>query len=314
MKFEQLYPDVSEKISIGSTYITKGPKLGTCRLCGAITRWMDVLGLFHACSEECLCQAPTEDDAVQQEIALAETARTVTKDILMVVHDQLDFVKQCIDSILATTDHFNLYIWDNGSAAETQAYLTDLMFRFNERLSLMRSEDNIGFIYPNNELAALGDGEFLILLNSDCKVFDGWDKAMTAQFDANPKLGAVGFGGGLLGPDGRGLAAANGSKIDYVSGWCFCMRRAVYQEFGLFDPHLQFAYCEDSDLSLRLKKKGYELYSLHSPLVYHAQNVTVRAVEKEGGIDLKRSFEENHAYFRKKWSSYLSNDRMLLTP
>jgi GT2 family glycosyltransferase len=258
-------------------------------------------------------------DMVKAELKLAEQARDVWKDIIVVVRNQLDYFRQCIQSISHTTAHYHLYVWDNGSNAETQAYIESLVAGYDEdkdgdswKLTTVRSENNTGFIHPNNELVAWGDSEYIVLLNSDTKVFEGWDKAMTGFLDANPDTAQVGYWGGHMGPDGRGFGGSNGYSIDYVPGWCFCIARSTYDQFGLFNKQLRFAYCEDADLSLRLKEAGKKIYALHAPLVHHYQNKTIVEVEREGEIDVAASFAANHEYIKERWRFYLENDRVLL--
>ena len=75
---------------------------------------------------------------------------------------------------------------------------------------------------------------------------------------------------------------------------------------------MKFAYCEDTDLSLRLKEAGHKIYALYAPLVHHYQNKTIKTVEKEGEVDVRASFEHNHEYIKLRWSHYLENDRVML--
>lgn len=334
MKFEHKYPDAgpTQRFEFEYSFVTKMPKLGQCRFCGSFTRWIDVLFQVPVCSEECngaMWRQYRADEKkkstyenfelhfqhVKAELLMAEQSQEASKDILIVVHDQLDYLKACIESIKATTKNYHLYVWDNGSKPDTAAYIEGLMLDCGpgRECTTMRSEENTGFIFPNNEMAGWGEGEFIILLNSDTKVFDYWDKAMTGFLDLHPDVLQVGYWGGHLGPDGRGFGGANGFDIDYVPGWCFCMRRSTFEEFGLFDAvHLRWAYCEDADLSLRLKEAGGRIFALHAPLVHHYQNKTIVEVEKEGLVDVRATFDHNHCYIKERWADYLAKRRVLL--
>lgn len=335
MKFESKYPNASstDRFEFDYSYVTKTPKLGQCRLCGSYTKWFDVLFMQHACSEECLGAMWKQYKSDQQkmsssekldehfsivksELKIAEQARNASKDIIIVVHDQLDYLKQCIDSLRENTSNCHIYIWDNGSRLETKSYIESLVTSCDPNgdwhITSMRSETNIGFIRPNNELVRWGDSEYIILLNSDTKVFAGWDKAMIGLLESNPEVGQVGFWGGHMGPDGRGFGGANGYEVDYIPGWCFCISRNMYNQLGLFDEHLTFAYCEDADLSLRIKESGKKIFALHAPLVHHYQNKTIIEVEKEGQIDVAASFAANHEYIKTRWKKYIEQDRVLI--
>jgi hypothetical protein len=47
-------------------------------------------------------------------------------------------------------------------------------------------------------------------------------------------------------------------------------------------------------------------------LVHHYQNKTVVAVEKEGSLDLRATFDYNHKYIKERWKYYLANERVML--
>lgn len=331
MKFENKYPEATstDQIEFEYSYITKNPKLGNCRWCNSFTKWFDVIFMQHACSEECLgaMWKQYKDDQkksstyenfeshfskVKEELKMIEQARDASKDIIIVVHDQLDYLKQCINSVKEHTKNYHIYIWDNASGKQTADYIEQLVKEGCGTVISMRSDTNTGFIIPNNELVGWGESEYIILLNSDTKVCSGWDKAMTGFLDSHPNVAQIGYWGGHIGADGRGFGGANGYEVDYIPGWCFCISRATYNEYGLFDNQLTFAYCEDADLSLRLKEADKQIYSLHAPLVHHYQNKTIVEVEKEGQIDVAATFEKNHQYIKVRWKDYIENNRVLL--
>jgi GT2 family glycosyltransferase len=249
-------------------------------------------------------------DNLINELKYIEDCVDSSKDIIIPVHDQVDYLKDCVQSIRDTTQNYHLYIWDNASGPETEAYLKDLMYQLPDQVTVMRSETNLGYIYPNNEMAQWGTGEYIILLNSDTKVYEGWDKALLGLLQSDPKVAQVGYLGGLLGEQGDGGRAEWGWDIDYVLGFCSCFPRAIYNRFGLFDPQLRFAYCEDSDFSIRLQEAGYKIYALHLMLVNHFENKTIKAVAEEGVVDCRTNFAYNHEVLRGKWQDYLRHRRV----
>jgi cellulose synthase/poly-beta-1,6-N-acetylglucosamine synthase-like glycosyltransferase len=336
MKFEQKYPTASatDKFEFEYSYITKDVRLGQCAVCGSFTRWIDGRMQKSVCSEECCNefwksnqdhsefrhqQLSLIQKSSETEIALASVSDPVWKDIIIVVRDQLPYLKMCIESVREHTKDYTLYIWDNGSGKETKEYLEQIQKEHvmseskDWDIEVWTSEKNEGFIKPNNRLAHEGQGEYIILLNSDTKVFKHWDTAMVGWLQHNEEVAQVGYWGGHLGPDGRGFGGDNGYEIDYIPGWCFCISRETYNKHGLFDDaNLDFAYCEDADFSLRLLESGKKLYALHVPLVFHYQNKTIQAVRKEGEIDVLSTFNHNHEYISRRWKDYLESKRVLL--
>ena len=134
----------------------------------------------------------------------------------------------------------------------------------------------------------------------------GWTSALCGKLKEEPDVGQVGCLGGLLEADGTGSYTNFGYDVDYIMGWCFCMRREDYRKHGLFDETLRFAYFEDADLSLRLKSLGYKLYAFHDSLVHHYGNKTLASVD----IDLVETIRFNHATFRERWQEYLGSKRV----
>jgi GT2 family glycosyltransferase len=229
------------------------------------------------------------------ELLLQHNSDASVKDIIIIVHDQYEHVKRCIESIRENTKNYRLFVWDNGSKLQTKEYLLNCKIDV-----LIRSETNLGFIIPNNTLASLTDSPYLILLNSDTEVSAGWDEAMLGMLQSDHNIGAVGYQGRLLNKYGIGTSVAFGEKIDYIDGWCLCLPRKIYNKFGLFDQQLKFAYYEDSDLCLRIKKENYKLYALHLNYVKHVGGVTSKTVNEEMPY-FKIFFEHNQNYFMRKW-------------
>lgn len=237
-----------------------------------------------------------------------------TKDIIMVVHNQLDYVKVAVESIIQNTSNFHLYVWDNASDTSVSEFLYDKMYSLEDidgkDMTITRSSENIGFVLPNNELAKIGNSQYIIPINSDTQVYPGWDHYLIGFLQNNPSFLQVGYQGGLLDEKGMGNGADFGEKVDYICGWCFCISRNTYNAFGLFDDKFEFAYCEDADFSLRIKKDGYKIYALHLATVHHSGNKTIKKVQEDGHLFVLDTFKKNHEFMQKKWSEYLAKQRV----
>lgn len=44
-------------------------------------------------------------------------------------------------------------------------------------------------------------------------------------------------------------------KTDYIAGFCFAISSQLMKDYGGFDERFRFGYCEDTDLSIRIRKK-----------------------------------------------------------
>lgn len=244
-------------------------------------------------------------DDMKKELIAGFMCQDAMKDILIVVKDQYEYIQNCIDSICSNTNNFNLYLWDNGSNLETARYLECVAQKNN--CFLVRSEINEGFIKPNNELIKLTTSPYIILLNSDTEVKANWDLTMLGLLQQNSNLAAVGYGGCSLDKNFDGGRVAFGSKIDYIAGWSICIKRDIYDKFGLFDEvNLEFAYCEDADFCLRLKEAGLEIYAINVELVNHYENKTIKSVQtEEFKCFFKECLEKNREYCIKRWKDFL---------
>lgn len=323
MKFEEINLDaaVGTVHDEKGTPITKVEVIRDCDHCHSYTRWYVESLSAYICSQECLIgkRKGTEPPVqvyldkyrplLMKEMECFEGFVDDPKDILVVVHNQLDLLKECVEAIQKHTRNYKLYIWDNASDEDTSFYIAELAERGG--CEYLRSPRNQGFIEPNNEMARWGQGEYIILLNSDTRVAERWSDLLLSYLQKNTEVAAVGYGGGLLDESGQGGTNTVGPDIDFVNGWCLCFSRKTYQEFGLFSPELQFAYGEDADFSLRLKEAGRKVYALATPLVFHHGSKTIKAVAAEKKIDVKTTFAQNHEYIRRRWADYLKTKRVL---
>ncbi len=292
-----------------------------CSICGKQTVEFDQTYQLPICSDRCRNKAAVQQkvntanqyiqnhidqfrNEINYELWCTHNYKSASKDIVIIVHNQLEYLKQCIDSIKANTENYTIHIWDNGSNQETKEYIEACGAKY------VRVEENIGFIKPNNELLKQCTSDYVILLNSDTRVLPNWANSMIGFLQANPNTKQIGYMGVKLDEDGQGRRADLGYNIDYVCGWCSCFPRSLYNEIGLFDEGLQFAYFEDSDFSLRVQQAGYKIYALHTMLVHHYENKTIKEVHKENKINVAASFKHNNEYFLNKWSHYLKHERL----
>lgn len=241
-------------------------------------------------------------DKIKEELLFIDFAENIDKDILIVVHNEFEFVRNCIDSLYKNTKNFNLFIWDNASDKQTKEYLEKIQKKKN--VKLYKSEQNIGFVIPNNLMAKDSKSPYLILLNSDTEVRPYWDKVLVGFLEKNKDVAACGFQGGMVNEQGLGVSINFGYEVDYICGYCLCIPRKIYKEFGLFDENIKFAYCEDSDFSFRLREKNKKIYACYSTdLVVHYGSRTSLSVAQK--TNLKETIENNLIYLQNRWSKYL---------
>jgi len=63
------------------------------------------------------------------------------------------------------------------------------------------------------------------------------------------------------------------TETDKVEGCCMLLKREVINKVGMFDP-VYFAYWEETDLCMRMKKAGYILLYVPNARVWHKVGVS----------------------------------------
>ena len=279
---------------VGYTKIEKRD-VAQCVTCGSFTSWYDLELKKYACSWECdwhcwrevLSNDPQCVFSKRKEVYSTEMKSEIfypenySKAILIVAHNQHEYLEKCLSSIKKYTSNYKIYLWDNSSCPKLSTEY--------------RSEENLGFIIPNNLMAKDVEEDVIICLNSDTEVFDGWTNALCTYLDKG--YSQVGYLGCYLDDQLSGNIVGFGEEVDYILGWAFAIKRQTYKSFGLFDERFEFAYFEDVDLSLRLKKAGEKIYALYNPLVHHYGNKTVNF-----NTSILNYIKNNYKKFYEKWS------------
>jgi hypothetical protein len=83
--------------------------------------------------------------------------------------------------------------------------------------------------------------------------------------------------------------------LPMLSGCCFLMRRAVIETVGLFDERFPLYY-EDTDLSLRLRRAGYQIVQVHGAQLVHLYN---RSGQTDNELAMARYHISRRLHYRK---------------
>ncbi len=209
--------------------------------------------------------------------------------------------KRCIASVLKSTVPFKLILTANGNP-EAAKFFGEVA-KEHAFVSVIVNEKNEGFIEPNKRALELCETELFVMLNDDAILPpDGLEK-LAAPFDRFPKAALSGPRGDFqtLLPNFHGI---KGRDFEYLNGACLCCKTELVKKHGLFDPNLKWAYGEDSDLSLRMRERGYTLH--HADFVLsHEVAATSKHVP-----EVRAHSNANHAYLIRRWSHYLRCRRM----
>lgn len=251
-------------------------------------------------------------------------AESPAVSIVIPVYNQIDYTYACLVSILEHTKDisYEVIIADDVSTDVT-SHLSD----YAEGLVICRNTTNQGFLRNCNHAAKSARGTYIMFLNNDTKVTEGWLSALVNLIERDSTIGMV--GSKLVYPDGRlqeagGIIWSDGSgwnygrlddpekpeynyvkDVDYISGAAILLSNELWKQIGGFDTSFAPAYCEDSDLAFEVRKAGYRV--VYQPLskVIHFEGIS-NGTDVEGA-GLKRYQAVNNKKLREKWAKELEN-------
>lgn len=190
----------------------------------------------------------------------------------------------CLKSLQQQTyARFKVLVVDNdssdGSVAEIQKAMPDV--------EVLQSGANLGFGGGCNvgmRWALAQNADYVWLINSDATADPLALAELVRVADGNPALASVGsvlyetdapdqiqlWGGGQVrlwtGQCKNQRAAA---ALDFISGASVLLRCAALKKVGLFDELTYFMYWEDTDLSFRFRRAGWQLGVAPESHVWH---------------------------------------------
>ena len=265
-------------------------------------------------------KVPPHDRAPQNrqpdDDGLSETAPVSMEEeltsIVIVTHNQLRHTKKCVNSIRRHTNaRYELIFVDNGSNEETVAYLESLT-----DVTLIKNADNRGFPAAANQGLAAARGEYLLLLNNDTLVTDGWLGRLQQPMRQDPQIGLVGplsnrvSGEQQIPVDYKqtsGLArfaarlaeenAGQRTETDRLVGFCLLTRRAVVDRIGDLDERFGIGNFEDDDFCRRALNAGFRAVIARDAFVHHVGSATFRATK----VNFRKLLKDNRRKFQEKW-------------
>ncbi len=101
--------------------------------------------------------------------------------IIIPCWNQLEFTRQCVVALVrCTRPPWELILIDNGSSDGTHEYIAGVHDAAPVRVAVITNTTNRGFPAAINQGLKRARGEYLVLLNNDVVVTDGWLAQLTA--------------------------------------------------------------------------------------------------------------------------------------
>ncbi|MFI5203705.1 MAG: glycosyltransferase family 2 protein [Flavobacteriales bacterium] len=212
-----------------------------------------------------------------------------------------DFLQKFLPGIIQYSSAVaDIVVIDNASTDQSVQLLTSDF----PSVKIIRLAENTGYAGGYNRGLKELNYEFLLLLNSDIEVRQGWLEPLVMYMDKNLTVGSVqpkilsyknqsqfehaGACGGFIDRFGypfcRGRIMDNSEedkgqynttmKIFWSTGACMMVRKQAFDKAGGFDDDF-FAHMEEIDLCWRMQYLGFEIGVEPASVVYHVGGGTL---------------------------------------
>ena len=264
-----------------------------------------------------------QDDA--SPIAIPAANVPVQVSIVIPVLNNPVLTRGCLRSIVNATPagSYEVIAVDNGSDAPAREVLAAVT-----GLRVIQNQVNEGFVQACNQGAAIAQGEFVLFLNNDTVVLDGWLDALVTTLRRDVTAGAAGArlvypngrlqeAGGIVWSDGDGWNYGHNEnpdapeygyvrEVDYCSGACLIVRRELFRQLDGFDSRYAPAFYEDTDLAFRIREAGFRVLYQPKARVIHYGGATA-GTDKSSGL---KSYQVvNHEKFKLRHAAALARQR-----
>jgi GT2 family glycosyltransferase len=242
---------------------------------------------------------------------LTPAASFLDCDVVIVNYNAGKLLVDCVYSVFAA-GAARVIVVDNNSSDESLGHL-ERMLR-NEKLSLIRNRQNLGFAAACNVGARVSSASRVLFLNPDSVLAVDALAIMVDVLECSKTVGMV--GGLLCNPDGseqpggrrvfptpkRAFMRAFGlSRLDRflpeafsdfllhkeplpvdpvvveaISGACMLVKREAMDDVGLWDEGY-FLHCEDLDWCMRFWQKGWKVMFVPNAKVTHVWGACSRS-------------------------------------
>jgi len=226
----------------------------------------------------------------------------ISLDIVIVNYNSTDHLLRCLESVYTCLREIpaEVVIQDNCSTDNADRVVS--MF---PTVALFKNSYNMGFAKAVNQGLRQGASPYVVLLNPDSYVMQGFFASMIRYLNQNPSVGVV--GPKVLNEDGSVQGSARSflspltalfgrsslltrwfpenpiskrniltdrfdgvtpMEVDWVSGACMVVRRKAIVDVGLLDERF-FLFWEDADWCKRMWEAGWKVVYYPQAIVKH---------------------------------------------
>ena len=223
-------------------------------------------------------------------------------DIVIVNYKSTDYLLKCLQSVYDSIRDIpvRVFVYDNDSKNGV-----DRITNVFPNVNLTKNDSNVGFSRGVNKCIKQGTAPYVLMLNPDTIIKDGFLKSILQYIEINSDIGIVGpkilnIDGSLQGsaraflkpwmaffgrnslltkwfPNNRisskcilstGSDGVTPMYVDWVSGACMLVRRKAIDDVGLLDEQF-FMYWEDADWCKRMWDNGWKVAYFPKTSIIH---------------------------------------------
>lgn len=252
-------------------------------------------------------------------------SQTPQVSVIIPVFGKIEYTLACLKSIsdYPPNASFEVIVVDDRSPDNPLKFLHCV-----NNLRVIMNGENLGFLRSCNKGARHAKGEYLLFLNNDTQVTYGWLDELLRTFSIFPGCGLA--GSKLIYPDGKlqeagGIIWQDGSawnfgnrqnpdlpsfnyarEVDYVSGASIMIPQKLFDSLGGFDLNYIPAYCEDSDLALKIRDRGLRVIYQPRSEVIHFEGISSGTDTTQG---VKAYQVSNSQKLYQRWKHLLRTHR-----
>lgn len=274
---------------------------------------------------------PETDASLQRHIIHKAEILDPQVDIVIPIYGQASLVKNCVESVLDTTNDAHLILVDDCSPGKEIQQLF-ASWKGHPRITLARTPGNAGFIGATRLGASLGTAPYILHLNSDTEAINsGWlghlipdddDIAVTGAKLLFPPSAPGLFAGTIqhagvarnhlgapyhphLGHPADKPEANIPLDVNAVTGGCMLIRRTIWEELGGWHPVFNKGVFEDVDFCWRVRAKGLRVRYIPSACLYHYESASGSS---DGEHPLHVHSDRNLGVLKRMWPEIESDE------
>lgn len=242
---------------------------------------------------------------------------STSTSIIIPCFNQLKYTMKCINSIIKyTKEPYELVLIDNGSTDGTSKYFEKL-YQDKLKLIIIKNSTNIGYGAACNQGIKAATGNYIMLLNNDTVVTEGW---LTRMLIVGNNFQDI----GIIGPRSNEVSGAQkivnisykneqemheyaqkravlhlaqGFATNRAVGFCMLIKKEVVDFIGGFDLRFGLGNYEDDDICLRARIAGYKIWICNDVFIHHYGSKTFIGNQ----LNHTKLMAENWNNFKNKW-------------